>query len=196
FDSLTELDGAFARWLPIRRAQVHRTHGQIIAVRAEIDRAALLPLPAQPYLVTDKHLRRVGKDCLVSFEASFYSVPAKQIRAGQRVQLQIHPDPNGAGGGGRIAICALGTDGGGWLATHPRARTRGSWIIDQTHWNGLPDGHTRATTVETTNPTPRTGDNHLEPLSVLLTRRHANITVAARPLTDYAHAATHNGDSR
>jgi hypothetical protein len=27
----------------------------------------------------------------------------------------------------------------------------------------------------------------LEPLSALLTRRHADLTVAARPLTDYAH---------
>lgn len=54
--------------MPIRRAQVHRTHGQVISVRAEADRAALLALPEQPYLVTDKHLRRVGKDCLVSFE--------------------------------------------------------------------------------------------------------------------------------
>jgi hypothetical protein len=34
FDSIAELDGAFSGWLPIRRAQVHRTHGQVIAVRA------------------------------------------------------------------------------------------------------------------------------------------------------------------
>src|SRR5215210_2203133 len=117
FDSIAELDGAFAAWLPIRRSQVHRTHGQVISVRAEADRAALQPLPAQPYLVAEKHLRRVGKDCLVCFEASFYSVPARQVRAGQRVQLQIHPDP---AAGDRVAITALAGDGG-WLATHPRA---------------------------------------------------------------------------
>jgi hypothetical protein len=29
----------------------------VIAVRAETDRAALRPLPAQPYLVAEKHLR-------------------------------------------------------------------------------------------------------------------------------------------
>jgi transposase len=45
FDSIIEADGAFEGWLPIRRAQVHRTHGQVIAVRAQADRAALLPLP-------------------------------------------------------------------------------------------------------------------------------------------------------
>ena len=138
FDSIAELDGAFAAWLPIRRAQVHRTHGQVISVRAEADLAALQPLPAQPYLVAEKHLRRVGKDCLVCFEASFYSVPARQVRAGQRVQLQIHPDP---AAGDRVAITALARDGG-WLATHPRATKPGSWVIDPSHWDGLPDGHT------------------------------------------------------
>jgi len=122
FDSIAELDGAFAGWLPIRRAQVHRTHGQVIAVRAEPDRAALGPLPEQPYLVTEKHLRRVGKDCLVSFEASCYSVPARQIRAGQRVQLQVD--------GEVVTIRALGAQGGHWLATHPRATIRGTWVVD------------------------------------------------------------------
>lgn len=190
FDSIAELDGAFAGWLPIRRAQVHRTHGQVISVRAEIDRAALLSLPEQPYLVTDKHLRRVGKDCLVSFEASLYSVPARQIRAGQRVQRQIHPDPDGAGEGDRVAIHALGPDGGRWLATHPRAVVRGSWVVDETHWDGLPNGHTRATSLEASDVLPHVPQGGLEPLGVLLTRRHVDIAVATRPLADYARAAT------
>ena len=68
-------------WVPIRRAQVHRTHGHLIGVQA-VDDAAALRRPAVPYLVTDTHLRRVGKDCLVSFEASLYSVPAKRSEPG------------------------------------------------------------------------------------------------------------------
>ena len=67
FDSVAELDGAFHGWLPIRRTQVHRTHGEVIAVRAEADRAELQLLPERPYVVAEKHLRRVGKDCLVAF---------------------------------------------------------------------------------------------------------------------------------
>jgi transposase len=82
FDSIHELDAAMNGWLPIRRAQTHRTHGQVIAVRAEDDRAALAVLPALPYLVADKHLRRVGRDALVSFDASLYSLPARRVRAG------------------------------------------------------------------------------------------------------------------
>lgn len=202
FDSIADLDGAFAGWLPIRRAQVHRTHGQVISVRAEPDRAALLALPEQPYLVTDKHLRRVGKDCLVSFEASFYSVPARQVRAGQQVQLQVD--------GEAVTIRALpgesGADGAGWLATHPRARERGSWVVEPAHWEGLPDGHTRAVdltqpTRTTPSPTPSPGVG-LEPLSSLLARRHADIEVTARPLSDYENAThpstrtTPNGATR
>ena len=186
FDSIAELDGAFAGWLPIRRGQVHRTRGPVIAVRAEADRAALAPLPAQPYLVARSICRRSAKDCLISFEASCYSVPARLVRPGQRV-LQIHPDP----AGDRIAIHALAADGGGWLASHPRAARRGEWIVDRSHWDGLPDGHTRTTTtaVETDQPT-RPG--LLEPLSALLTRRHANPRVTTRPLADYARlAASH-----
>ena len=190
FDSISELDGAFEAWLPIRRAQVHRTHGQVISVRAAVDRAALGPLPVQPYLVTDKHLRRVGKDALVSFEASFYSVPARQVRAGQRVQLQVD--------GETITIRCLpgdaGCDGGGWLATHQRARERGRWVVDPSHWDGLPDGHTRATVTEPAiavlTPTPPATDLGLEPLASLLARRYADIPVAARPLSDYHTAAT------
>jgi hypothetical protein len=88
FDSIADLDGGFTAWLPIRRSQVHRTHGQVIAVRAEADRAALRPLPAEPYLVAEKHLRRVGKDCLISFEPSSTrfqpagSAPAKWCSCG------------------------------------------------------------------------------------------------------------------
>jgi hypothetical protein len=62
-------------------------------------------------------------------------------------------------------------------------------VIDQTHWDGLPDGHTRATTTAMPPPVIPLGSASLEPLSALLVRRHADLTVAARPLTDYANAA-------
>jgi hypothetical protein len=73
-------------------------------------------------------------------------------------------------------------------------------VVDKAHWDGLPDGRTRAVVVETIDaataalPTaPATAGEGLEPLSSLLARRHADITVAARPLSDYAHAAQTSG---
>jgi hypothetical protein len=38
------------------------------------------PLPAVSYVVADKHLRRVGKDCLVSFERSLLDQPGWRRR--------------------------------------------------------------------------------------------------------------------
>jgi hypothetical protein len=188
FDDLDDLDAAFLDWLPIRRAQTHRTHGEVIAVRAGLDRERLRPLPARPYLVADSHLRRVGKDCLVSFEASLYSVPARKIVAGQRVELRATPS--------MVTIHALTADSAGvtLLAVHPRAAERGSWVVDETHWDGLPDGTTRATTVAADGPFARRGDDGEtggpNPLAVLLHRSAAaQIPVSRRPLTAYDAAA-------
>lgn len=183
FDSIAAMDAAFTGWVPIRRAQTHRTHGQVIGLRAAVDHAALLPLPDRPYLVTDRHLRRVGKDCLVSFEASLYSVPARAIQAGQRLELRVTGD-----------LVAIHTPGGGEaLAVHRRAAARGSWVVDPTHWAGLPDGGSRATTID---PPPCLADPYpaasepANPLAALLTHNiAAGSPVARRPLSDYAAAA-------
>lgn len=131
FHSLEEMHRAWAEWLPLRRAQVHRTHGEVIAVRAERDRAALCPVPERPYVVSDRHIRTVGKDALVSFEASVYSVPWTKVRPRQRVELRVTRDG--------VAVFTLGASPE-QLATHPRAVTRGSWVVDERHWDGLPDG--------------------------------------------------------
>jgi transposase len=188
FDSLTEMNAAFTAWLAIRRGQVHRTHGEVIAQRAAVDHAALGRLPDLPYLVAEQHLRRVGKDCLVSFEASLYSVPARLVRAGQHVQLQASDQT--------VTITALGLDGGGVLAVHARARRRGCWVVDPAHWDGLPDGHTRATFVDSPNCPPRRRpgaaprQQAANPLAALLAAHPAaGTTVARRDLSAYDQAA-------
>ncbi|HEX5142518.1 MAG TPA: IS21 family transposase [Mycobacterium sp.] len=183
FTSVAELDGAFAAWLPVRRGQVHRTHGEVIADRAAVDRAALLPLPGLAYLVAETHLRRVGKDCLVSFETSCYSVPAALVRAGQRVQVRAGADT--------VTIHALSTDGGSLLAAHRRAATRGSWMVDPAHWAGLPDGHTRAVTLDPPpTPAPAIPGRHDRMLDGLIAgNTAAAIPVARRPLAVYDTAA-------
>jgi len=178
FDSIAQLDAAFIDWHAIRLGQVHRTHGQIIGVRAETDRAALAPVPAAPYLVTDSHLRRVGKDCLVSFDASLYSVPARQVRAGQRVELRVATTT--------ITIYSLD---GALLASHPRATTRGRWVVQDIHYDGLPDGHTRATVIDLPRRSPAAGGPVTadQPLARLLASRPGSaVAVATRPLADYA----------
>ena len=181
FTSLAQADAAFLSWVPIRRRQVHRTTGHLIGIQALDDAAALRPVPRVPYVVTEIHLRRVGKDCLVSFEASLYSVPAKLVRAGQRVEVR----PTAT----EVTIRAQDVDGGAWLATHRRATERGTWVIDPTHWDGLPDGRTRATTIDDLDRARRRRDRGAVLEVPAHVARAMTVPVGVRPLADYGTAA-------
>ena len=88
FSSIEEMDAAFTAWVPLRRAKVHGTHGEVIGHRAVRDHMALRPLPPTPYVVAQRHLRHVGKDCLVAFDANLYSVPARKVRPRQLVEIR------------------------------------------------------------------------------------------------------------
>ncbi|MGW1926140.1 Mu transposase domain-containing protein [Streptomyces massasporeus] len=39
-------------------------------------------------MVTQRHLRYAGKDCLVAFDANLYSVPARKVRPRQLVEVR------------------------------------------------------------------------------------------------------------
>lgn len=169
-----EMDDAFMEWLPGRRSQVHRTHGEVIAVRAEADRAALLPLPEHPYLVCDRHLRSVGKDCLVSFESSLYSLPWQRVRRRMKVELRVTPE--------EVRIFSL-TPEPELLAAHERARVRGSWVVDPAHWEGLPDGRAPESAAASEIALARPAAPELD----LLASRSllASVAVARRDLATY-----------
>lgn len=182
FRTLDDADAAFMSWVPIRRGQVHRTTGQNIGVQAVDDACALRPLPAHPYVVTEVHVRRVGKDCLLSFEGSHYSVPARQVRAGQRVEVR----PTAT----RVVIRALSGDGGQELATHARATRSGTWVVDESHWDGLPDGRTRATTTIVADlEAARDKRRHRPDEPPAHVARGLAIEVGVRPLSAYDTAA-------
>ncbi len=170
FTSVADMDDAFATWLPSRRAQVHRTHGEVIAERAERDRAALAPVPERPYVVCDRHLRSVGKDCLVSFEASVYSVPWRAVRRRMRVECRVTHDT--------VAVWTLGPEPTP-LATHSRARRKGSWVVDRSHWDGLP----WAPSATSLPPCEAVGPEELDPLLARIPK--ATTPVARRDLTTY-----------
>jgi len=173
FERLEDWQAAWKAWLPVRRAQVHRTHGEVIAVRAERDRAALQELPAQPYVVTERHLRVVGKDALVSFEASLYSVPWTLVLPRQRLELRVTPE--------QVAIWSLGCEPQ-LLATHARAKARGSWVVDEAHWDGLPDGKGPHAGPAPPLPEPLSGTE----LAGLLTHlAAAAVPVARRDIASY-----------
>jgi transposase len=103
-----------------------RVHGttkeQPLARFARLERAALQPLPRTPYDPATWKAVRVYRDCYVSFEGSYYSVPHRFV--GQRVWLRA---------GARTV--QLYTTRHELLTTHDRAREPGG---RQTHRDHLP----------------------------------------------------------
>ena len=89
--SFTDYEQANREWEAwneeIARKRVHGTHGEVVAARAERDRAALGPLPAIPYLVVSRTQRKVARDGLISFEGRRYTVPGARI--GETVELRL-----------------------------------------------------------------------------------------------------------
>ncbi|MFE7591617.1 IS21 family transposase [Kitasatospora sp. NPDC057512] len=182
FASIEELDAAFTAWVPLRRARVHGTHGEVIGHRAVRDHMALRPLPRTPYVVTQRHLRHVGKDCLVAFDANLYSVPARKVRPRQLVEIRATKS--------QIIVHSTVPDATGstLLAVHSRAVGRGARIVDERHWDGLPKGDTRSVTAGDVLPRPRHGPSPNEdagPLHALLIRAATHVEVGRRPLSVY-----------
>jgi hypothetical protein len=134
-------------------------------VRAARDHAALRPIPDRPSVVADRQLRHVGKDCLLAYAGNLHSVPAGRVRHRQLVEIRASA--------ATIIIHATTPEAGEdtLLASHPRAVGRGARVVDETHWDGPPDGHTRAVTTGDAAPQPRHRDRPAgSPLQALLTR--------------------------
>jgi transposase len=90
FRSYEEANASWREWNEdVARKRVHGTHGEMVSVRAERDRAALLPLPPDPYLVVQRTQRTVARDGLFSFEGCRYAVPARLAKPGERVELVL-----------------------------------------------------------------------------------------------------------
>ncbi|MGB9033944.1 MAG: IS21 family transposase [Paeniglutamicibacter sp.] len=183
FSCVEEMNAAFSAWVPLRRSKVHGTHGEIIGHRAGRDHTALRPLPTAPYVVTRRHLRHVGKDCLVAFDANLYSVPARRVRPRQLVEVRATKS--------QITLHSTVADANGQtlLAAHRRAIGRGARIVDETHWDGLPTGAGRRVTTGGDLPSSRRGQPPgapSGPLQALLNRAAvASVEVGRRPLSVY-----------
>jgi transposase len=111
FTTYEQANAAWRSWNDdIARQRVHGTHGEVVAVRADRDRAALLALPAMPYLVVERTTRTVARDGFFSFEGRRYAVPG--ARPGERVELVL----------GARELEVYSTVDGHRLARHERGR--------------------------------------------------------------------------
>lgn len=93
---------------------------QTVGAMGETDRAALRPLPAEPFDAARVVPVRVDAKARVCVRQSFYSVPARF--AGRQLTARI--------GGTRIEV----TDAGGVVAAHERSVVRGSQTLLLDHY--------------------------------------------------------------
>ena len=92
FHGLSELNQAIQALLadlnerrPLRRLGVTRRH-----LLEELDRPALKPLPAEPYVFAEWRVRRVGLDYHLDIDGHYYSVPYRFAREQVEVRLSAH----------------------------------------------------------------------------------------------------------
>ena len=96
------------------------TRRQTVGAMGELDRAALRPLPAEPFDAARVVPVRVDAKARVCVRQSFYSVPARYT--GRRLTARI--------GGTRIEV----TDAGRVVASHERSIVRGSQTLLLDHY--------------------------------------------------------------
>lgn len=124
-----DLNRQFTRWLDRVNSKRHGTTREVPAQRLEVERDFLIPLDlARPYPVCYAEPRRVPKDCLVSWRARRYSVPAHLV--GKVVEVREPVD------GEVVHIFYLGER----VATHRIPPEKGRWSIDPSHYQGLVPG--------------------------------------------------------
>ena len=123
-ETLLERNQALQRWtVRVAGRREHGTTKQAPLQRyLSVERAALLPLPRIPYDVASWKQVRVYRDCYVTFERAYYSVPFRLV--GQRVWVR--------GGARTVEIYDRQHQ---LVATHDRARQPGDRL---THLDHLP----------------------------------------------------------
>lgn len=113
FRDYGEADRAWRLWNEeVARRRAHGTRGEVVADRAERDRAALLPLPPDPCLVVSRARRVVGRDRFFSFEGRRYALSG--AKPSERVELVLGTE--------EIEVRSLGANPGGPVARHGRGR--------------------------------------------------------------------------
>lgn len=133
--------------------------------------------------MAERHLRPVGKDCLIAFGGNLYSVPARKVRPRQLVEIRATKS--------QVMLHSTVPDSRGetLLAMHPRAVGRGVRMVEEAHWDGLPTGKGRRTTTGEVPVQPRHErplGEEAGPLQALLNRAAATrVEVGRRPLSVY-----------
>lgn len=87
FTTLERLNRDAINWLEGANRRRHATHGQLIDDRWRQEIPVLIPLPSTEYDTSIKIVRKVYKDCQISYNTNRYLVPHQMV--GRKVMLKI-----------------------------------------------------------------------------------------------------------
>lgn len=126
YTDLTDLNHQAIGWLnTVANVRLHGTTGEVPFER--LPHEQLASLHERPDYNTDIIIqRKCSRDCLVSYEGSFYSVPAAY--AGQRLTLRITEEEQ---------LLILNSDGME-IAQHQLASRHGQRTVVPAHYKGIP----------------------------------------------------------
>jgi transposase len=119
--TLTELNRLGRQWcLEVAGQRIHGTTKHQPLALFEIEKAHLLALPAAPFEMAEWKELKVHRDCYLTFDHAFYSVPFRLV--GQKVRVR----------GSRQKVRIFTTDYQP-VATHTRALSRGERLTHPDH---------------------------------------------------------------
>lgn len=121
FNTQSERDHALSQWMDKKS---NRIHGTTKKVPRELfkneEKDLLLPLPINDYQTPEIKIRKVSKDCHVTFVSNYYSVPYQYVGK----KIEIHCDSK------LIQIYHANEV----IALHSICRERGQFITNEAHY--------------------------------------------------------------
>jgi transposase len=123
--TLAEYNREARVWMDtVANCRIHGTTKERPCDRLEQERPHLIAIANQPeFDCAVLHIRKVSRDCMVSFEANRYSVPYRL--AGQTVFVYADPE--------RLRVQFDDQ----WVATHVRVHGKGQMVMAAQHYQGL-----------------------------------------------------------
>lgn len=130
------LASEIASWDHAYNSRVHSTTGQAPYDRFELERPHLLPLPPDPFFYAVTEVRKVSRECWVSFEGNRYSAPAQY--AGAEIKVRTTPQE----------VHLLTIEGALICAHRRRERGLGITVMVEEHYRGVPGAEQAFTHLE------------------------------------------------
>ena len=122
FTDIREANRKLALWVQERAGtrQHGTTHQPPLALFLAQEKDKLLPLPAEPFELTETRVVKLHPDCHVTIDGSYYSAPYTYV--GQELDAYIFE---------RVVQLFRGIE---LLTTHPRATYKGQWETKDEHY--------------------------------------------------------------